>query len=152
AAQPKMWKMPPLVAVKDISATSTFADKNDAYAAWRTIGYDVRGDMEHPEPVYWSAWCEGKKDEGVGETVTVTLAEPTQIDTMRVAAGGWRTDKLFAANNQITALDVIVDGGKPQTLRPKGKKWIELKLGAKLTTLAFKIAGVKKGKMNDSCI
>jgi hypothetical protein len=151
AAPDALPQLPPLIAVKTVTATSTFPDKRDAYAAWRTIVPDHRQDDSGTETL-WSAWCEGRKDEGIGEAVTVTLAEPTQIDGVRVAAGVWRTDKLFAANNQVTALEVIADG-KSRTLKASGKdEWAELKIGAKVTTLVFKLAAVTKGRMNDSCI
>ena len=149
AAEP-MPKLPPMVAVKEVTATSTFADKRDAYAAWHALAYDMRWDMG--EGVLWSAWCEGKPDEGLGETVTITLAEPTQVDEVQVAAGVWRSDKLFAANNKITALEVIADG-KPQTVKPRKKDdWASAPIRAKVTTIAVKVTAVKKGKMNDSCI
>lgn len=138
--------------VKDVTATSTFADKADAYAAWRALAYETRGDGMNGDYTLWSAWCEGKKDEGIGETVTIRLAEPTHIDTVRIAAGVWRTAGLFKANNIITALDVIADG-KSQTVKPPAEReWVEAKINAKVTTLAFRIAAVKKGRMNDSCI
>ena len=146
-----IWKLPPTVAVKDVTATSTFADKRDAYAAWRALAYEERSNMVHPEPVLWTAWCEGKKDEGIGERLTITLAEPTAIDRVRIAAGVWRTDRLFAANNRITAMTVLVDG-KPQVVKPAGKRWSEIKIVGKVSTLSFQIDRVKKGRMNDSCI
>jgi len=146
-----MFKLPPVVGVKGVTATSTFADKHDDYNARKALAYEVHMDMEHPDPVLWTAWCEGKPSEGVGETLTITLAEPTQIDRVRIAAGVWRTDRLFAANNQITALTVLADG-KPHAVSPAGKKWVEVAIGAKVTTLAFRIDKVKKGRMNDSCI
>lgn len=150
AAADALPQLPPLIAVKTVTATSTFPDKRDAYAAWRTIVPDYRQDDSGL--TLWSAWCEGRMDEGIGEAVTVTLAEPTQIDGVRVAAGVWRTDKLFVANNQVTALEVIADG-KSRTLKASGKdEWAELKIGAKVTTLVFKLAAVTKGRMNDSCI
>lgn len=142
---------PTLVAVKDVSATSTFADKRDAYAAWRALVYEVRGD-DGGNDVLWSAWCEGKPDEGIGETVTIKFAQPTHLDSVRIAAGVWRTRKLHLANNQIRAIEVIVDGGAPRTLAPDGRKWLDVKVGAKVSTLALRIAAAKKGRMNDSCI
>jgi hypothetical protein len=148
--------LPSPVLVKDVTATSTFADKNNAYAAWRALAYELRNkpDMSSPDriPTVWSAWCEGKPDEGLGETMTITFAEPTQLDAIKIAAGVWRTARLFKSNNQITSLELSVDGEKPNAVAPKGKTWTEVKLGRKVTTIAIKIVAVKKGKMNDSCI
>lgn len=140
-----------IVAVKEVTATSTFPDKKDAYAPWRALAYEVRQADPSAPPILWSAWCEGKKDEGIGEALTVTFAEPTQLDSVKVAAGVWRSAALHTANNQITSMDVIVDG-KPQTIKPSGRTRVEVKIGAKVTTLAFKITGAKKGRMNDTCI
>jgi hypothetical protein len=141
-----------VVLVKDVTATSTYADKHDAYAAWRALAYETHGGgMDGSPVVLWSAWCEGKPDEGVGEALTIRLAAPTKLDQIKIAAGVWRTDKLFRANNQITALEVTLDG-KPQTVKPKGKTWTAVKVGRAVSTIVVKLTGVKKGKMNDSCI
>ena len=142
-----------VIFVKSVTASSTFADKHDAYAAWRTVDFDLhRGDLGVPG-VVWSAWCEGKPDEGIGEGVTITFEQPTPLAMLRIAAGVQRSDALWKSNNQITSLEVIVDGVSqkvtPATTRGEDT---EVKLDATVTTIAVKIAAVKKGKMNDSCI
>src|SRR3954462_5640144 len=86
-----------------VTATSTYDDKkHDGYAAWRTVAYELHGpgDPTH-EPMPWPAWCEATSDAGIGETLTITFAEPTRIERVKIAAGVWRTKQLFAANNQI---------------------------------------------------
>lgn len=102
-------------------------------------------------PAYYS-WCEGKKDEGIGEGVTIELYEPTQIDHITLAPGVQRTEKLFAKNNQITKITVSVDD-KSQTMAitPRYGATIDVKIGAKVTKLGIKIAAVTKGQDNDSC-
>jgi hypothetical protein len=141
--------------VTKVSATSTFSDKSDPtdYSAWRAVVPELHNDgaMTMGPPQLWTAWCEGKKDEGIGETLTVTFAEPTKLDSIKISAGVWRTESLFKLNNQITSLDVIADG-KSQTVKPSGMTEVEAKIGDKVTTLAFKIGAVKKGKANDTCI
>ena len=145
--------LPDATAIKEVTATSTLADPHDAYAAWKVLRYETRGgDPEGDEPlVLWSSWCEGAKDEGLGEAVTITFAVPTAVDAVRIAAGVWRSDKLFAANNRVTALEVIADG-KSQTVKPKGKTWTSAKLHGRVSSLVIKLAAVTKGRMNDSCI
>nr|HEX4314773.1 hypothetical protein [Kofleriaceae bacterium] len=149
--------LPAVVLVKSVTATSTFKDPHDAYAAWKTIAPETRDDPNGMmgARVLWSAWCEGKPDEGIGETVTVTLAEPTVVDAITIDAGVWRTDALFAANNQPTSLEVGFDG-KPVTVAPSGKTDTVAKApgakGTKYSTITVKIAAVKKGRMNDSCV
>lgn len=49
-------------------------------------------------------------DDGAGEGLTIELAAPTQLDAIRVAAGVWKSSKLFIGNNRISALGVIADG------------------------------------------
>lgn len=145
--------MPSFIIVKDVTATSTFVDKKhkDAYAPLNVIWHDVVED-EEVGIVPKTAWCEGKPDEGIGETLTINFARPEQIDDISIAAGVWLNQKLFNANNQITALDVSVDG-KVTTLKPTAsREAVELKIGKPVSTIAIKIASVKKGKMNDTCI
>ena len=151
AAADAMPKLPGTIAIKDVVASSTYPDKRDAYAAWRTVAYEERTSFDAP-PVLWSAWCEGKKDEGVGETITIRLAEPTQLDRLQIAAGVWRTAKLFAANNKIKALTVTVDGTAHTVRPPSGRKRVEVPIGAKVSTIVVRIDKVEKGTMNDSCI
>ncbi|MEO8700068.1 MAG: hypothetical protein ABI867_08495 [Kofleriaceae bacterium] len=144
--------LPPRAAMT-VTASSTFKDKKDAYNPKLTVEYELRGELgpDAPPQVLWSAWCEGKPDEGIGETVTITFAEPTRVDTISIAAGVHRTKGLFAANNQITELEISADK-KTQKLKPKGMDWAEATINAKVSTIAVKITAVKKGKMNDSCI
>jgi hypothetical protein len=152
ASAEKLPKLPRLVSVASVTASSTYEDKkkSNLYDAWRVLAFAMTGDMHDQVPA--TAWCEGKPDEGIGESVTVTFSAPTAIDRIYVAAGVHLTPKLFKANNQIVTLEVIADG-KPFPLKvPKKREFAELKLGVTATTLVFRIAEVKKGKMNDSCI
>jgi hypothetical protein len=145
-------KLPDLIAIRDITATSTFADKKGMYAAWRTVGYD--GVLDAKTQVYLptTAWCEGKPDEGIGEGVTLTFAAPTRIDEISIAAGVWKSEQLFASNNRITSLDLVVDG-KATTVHPAAtREWLDVPIGREVSTISIKIAAVTKGKMNDSCL
>jgi len=142
--------LPGVVGIRDVGATSTYRDRKDRYAAWRTVVYEqVNGGGQQ---VPRTAWCEGKPDEGVGETVTIRLAAPTRLDQIRIAAGVWLNQKLFAENNRITALDVTVDGKTTRVAPPSGRDWASVDVGRSVSTIAVKIAAVKKGKMNDSCL
>ena len=145
-------KLPDLIAIRDITATSTFADKRGMYAAWRTVGYDAVLDKKTQEYLPTTAWCEGKPDEGIGEGVTITFASPTRLDQISIAAGVWRSEQLFASNNHITALDVIVDG-KATTVHPATtRQWLDVQIGREVSTISIKLGAVTKGKMNDSCL
>jgi hypothetical protein len=140
--------------IEKVDATSTYASKTNAYdprlAVDPTLGSDKNGD-----PVYKSAWCEGKKDAGIGESITVTFAVPTKIDKLTIKAGVWMTAKLFTANNIPTAITITTDDKRTFTAKPSAteRKEAEVKIGgAAVKTMTFTIAEVKPGKMNDSCI
>src|SRR5689334_7046092 len=108
ASRTELPKLPEVIAVREVTATSTFADKSrrDAYAAWRVLVYEQEADQSASVSIPATAWCEGKPDEGVGEAITIALAAPARLDAIRIAAGVWKTPKLFTTNNQIAALEV----------------------------------------------
>ena len=140
--------------VEKVEATSTFASKNNAYDPRLVVdpktGYD-----KNSERVVKSAWCEGKKDAGIGESLTVTFAVPTKIATVEISAGVWMTEKLFKANNIPTAITITTDDKRTFTAKPSAteRKDAELTIGgAPVKTMTFTIAEVKPGTMNDSCI
>jgi hypothetical protein len=99
--------------VTSVTASSTFPHKRNAYAP--TLVLDPKQTYIKATGDYRidSAWCEGKPDEGIGESVTVTFERPTKIQTMTIKAGVWKTQKLFDANNIITGLEVITNDGRP---------------------------------------
>lgn len=152
-ASEKLPKLDTIIVLQDATASSTFVDKKkkDAYAPWQILDWDSveNAGMDVPP----NAWCEGKPDEGIGENVTLTLAAPTRVDEMKIAAGVWLNQKLFDANNRITALSVSFDGGPAIKVSPSAKReWSTVKVGKPITTIKLTIDGVTKGKMNDSCI
>jgi hypothetical protein len=128
-----------------VTATSTLAKtKTKTYDAWYVLAPDNVGDR---------FWCEGKPDEGVGETVVIKLATPAKIDSLTLAVGVWKTDALFHANNIVTGVDVIADGRTQSVAFPEDRTQVEVTLGgAPVSELRLQIAKVKKGRMNDSCI
>jgi hypothetical protein len=146
--------LPPLVGIKRVTATSTFEDKSkqDLYGAWRTVDYASVADRAIGARVPSTAWCEGKPDEGIGQAITIELASPTQVDAIKVAAGVWKSAKLFESNNRITALDVTVDGTTTTVNPTATRTWLEVPIRRSISSLTLKIAGVTKGKMNDSCL
>jgi hypothetical protein len=142
------------LAVRSVTATSTLAARQDAHAAWRVLNPTVKA-LDDDTVEYDSAWCEGKPDEGIGEAITIVFAEPTQIEGVYVAAGAWKDDKEYAAANQITALALSTDDGRKLTVAPpEGRgNLADITLGgAPVGSLTLTIAGVKKGRTNDTCI
>jgi len=146
--------LPPILGIKRVTATSTFDDKSrhDLYGAWRTVDYASVADRALGASVPVTAWCEAKPDEGVGQGVTIEFASPTQVDAIKVAAGVWKTARLFESNNRIASLDVTIDGKMATVKPPLTRTWIELPVRRSISTISLTIAGVTKGKMNDSCI
>lgn len=151
-ASATMPKLPDLIAVSDVTATSTFVDKRGMYAAWRTLSYDAVMDEKTQAYLPTTAWCEGKPDEGIGEGITISFASPTRLDEIQIAAGVWRSQQLFSSNNRITSLDIVVDGKTTKVQPAATRKWLTVPIGAAVSTIAVKIGAVTKGKMNDSCI
>jgi len=131
----------------DVSASSTLKPKKDQYAPWRAL-----------DPSTGTGWCEGKKDSGVGEWLEIS-GDDLALSRLSVAAGYWKTDKLFVANNRPTLLSVIVtdhDGREhPYDLAvPDDMQTAELDLGETLDARSIRIvfADVARGKLNDTCI
>jgi hypothetical protein len=158
AVEGKPVTVPPFFAVATVSATSFLANKKEPNRygprqAVVSVQDGPRGGDEGPD-TYSNMWCEGRPDEGVGETLTVTLAQPTNVDELEIAAGVWKSEKLFARNNLPSRLEVSVDGGAPQSLAvPPTRDRASLKLGGgPVRSIAIKIAAVKKGAINDTCL
>jgi hypothetical protein len=144
------------VAVKQVTATSTFLDKRHpaAYQPQRVLDFEPTYDPEVEGPIPKTAWCEGKPDEGVGEGITITLGGAQTIDSLNIAAGVWLSPELFATNNKPTSLAVSLDNGPPITVTPSQLKraWAQVPVHARVQTIAIHILGVAKGKMNDTCL
>ena len=140
--------------IESVTATSTYASPKNAYDPVLTLAPRTTWIAKTDDHRYDSAWCEGKPDEGIGEGITIHLAKPTTIENIAIKPGVWMTPKLFAANHQITGLEITTDDGRKLTASPAAKREeVEVKLGgAPVSRLVVKVTSVKKGKMNDSCI
>jgi len=145
---------PPPVFLEKVEATSTYASKNNAYEARLAVNPKIAYDSNY-DPIYKSAWCEGKKDAGIGESLTLTFAAPTRVDKLTIKAGVWMTAKLFTANNIPTAITITTDDKRTFTAKPSATERKEAEVaigGAPVKTMTLAITEVKPGKMNDSCI
>lgn len=133
----------PQVLGVSVTASSTLAATRKLdYEPWRSLAEGG------------SQWCEGKRDEGIGESLVVTLAEPAVIASLTLRGGVWRSLALFRANNIVTGVDVISDDGRTwQVGLPEEQSEVEVALGgAPIRALTIKLTRVKKGRMNDSCL
>lgn len=111
----------------EITATSTKANKADRFAAWRAIDNSTD-----------TAWCKGKPGNGVGEALTIAFTAPTQVPDLSVSGRG------------VTAVDIAVDGGKPQRLALTSASGY-LRIKQAVRSLTVSIAATKKGA-SDACL
>lgn len=59
-----------------------------------------------------SAWVEGAKGDGIGESVTLTLAQPAKLSRIGIANGYTKSEDIYLKNNRVARLDVSINGGK----------------------------------------
>jgi len=98
-------------------------------------------------------WCEGKADEGLGETLVLKLAAPTHVDFLTIRAGMWQSPELFHSANRITELRITTDDGFDKTVKFREEREnVDVKIDRKVGELRLQIATVAKGKVNDTCI
>jgi hypothetical protein len=127
------------------SATSTLAPSGrNSYEAWHPLASQSTTRF----------WCEGKPDEGVGEALVIDFVRPTRVAKVEIRGGVWKSPALFKANNIVTAIDAITDDGRTQQAAlPETMDAATVAIGgAPIKSLRLRIAKVKKGRMNDSCI
>jgi hypothetical protein len=134
-----------LMPIESVTASSTLADKDGAWAPARAL------DETAPDGTLAGGWCEGKPDAGIGETLTITFATPTRVKMLYVAT--WRPTSIGAnRNNFITAVQVCIDDRPWQNVEVGMAFPGSLGIDAVVRVLAIKIAGVKRGKDNNSCL
>lgn len=103
-----------------------------------------------------TVWCEGKKDSGVGESITLTLPAPTALKELRVLPGVPVTSDTYAKNGRPTKLKVELDGktSVEGTLTDTFNTWSAVGLeGAKASTVKLTVIEAAAGtSFNDTCI
>jgi hypothetical protein len=95
------------------------------------------------------SWCEGKKDAGIGESITISLASPVPMKTLYIK-NGLGDPKYWSANNRVR--DIAING-RTYTLKDiQGFQSVSLP-GKASDTLVLTIQSVYRGeKWNDTCI
>lgn len=120
------------------SATSTAAKRDPA----AVLGSDPT-----------KLWCEGKADDGLGETLTLKLAAPTSVASLTIRAGVWQSPELFHAANRVTELHVTTDDGFDKTVKFREEREnVDVSIDRTVSELHLQLAAVAKGKVNDTCI
>jgi hypothetical protein len=159
-------RLPEPLPVKDVTATSTLAETPhdkvaNRYAPWRVIEpqrwTDPKSHAEDGSATHTlTAWCEGKPDAGIGESLTITFTKPVVVPAVAVAAGVWNSDELFEGNNRPKTLEVLTSDGRKLTMHPNTESrwnWETVDVGGKpITSVTIKIVAVEAGKMNDTCL
>jgi hypothetical protein len=93
-------------------------------------------------------WAEGAKGPGVGESLTLTMAEPLELTALELWNGHQRTEDHFRKNARASRLSLSVDGGKPVALNVKdgvGAQVLKLPRPLKGRTLRLKVDKAKAG-------
>lgn len=101
-------------------------------------------------------WCEGKKDAGVGESITFTLPGATALKELRLLNGVAVTADTYQKNGRPTKLKVEVDG-KPGTeisLPDTFELWHTIPLdGQKVSSVKLTVLEATSGtQYNDTCM
>jgi hypothetical protein len=123
--------------IKSIEATSILDQEKGTYTDGNLI--DLTND----------SWCEGKKNSGTGESITIKLDSPTAVKTLFIKNGIGIT-KYWAANNRVKELKV---NGKTYTLKDMPEFQTVTLSGVKTDELKLEIASVYRGtKYDDTCL
>jgi hypothetical protein len=143
-----------IVAV-EVVASSTAKGKHDKFAAWRAVDGSTG-----------TAWCEGKDDEGLDETIKLTLSEPIALKQLQLYVGLNGSAKEWKENNRPSKLfaqtapkvgDPMVPLAKAAPMVSQYDTLVKLDLPKPRTlqVIELGLAGVTRGdkaKNNQTCI
>src|SRR5262249_49178385 len=143
AADDVVHDVPQMPALLGVTVTASSSAKGDE--PWYAL---YRGDPT-------KFWCEGRTDEGIGESLELKLSSPTKLDSIVIRAGVWRSPELFEQHNRISEMDVVTDDGRVKKVKLNdARENVEVSVGrGQVSSLKLEIASVVKGKkVNDTCI
>lgn len=83
--------------IREVSATSELGGEGGKYAA------------KNAANAHWTSWVEGGAGDGSGESLTLTLAEPTTIRQICIK-GGFGNLAYYWANNRPKEISIVLDG------------------------------------------
>ncbi|HMV44026.1 MAG TPA: hypothetical protein PK079_05030 [Leptospiraceae bacterium] len=126
-----------------VSATSTAKDSKDAYNVKYLSDDSIK------------SWCEGKPDDGIGESIEFTFEKEVRIQSFFIK-NGFGDPKYFAQNNRIHKLKIESDKGSFEEVEledTNSEKEIVLKKPLDATKINFTIISIRSGsKFKDTCI
>ncbi len=113
-----------------------------------------------------TAWVEGVKGDGIGESITLTLKKPTEVNQIGIIPGYSKSRELYFANNRVAEVKIVLDNSDTvtrslvdeylffSTNSPKAYQMIELgKNNKPVKEIKIIITKVYKGtKYDDTCI
>ncbi|NLW48798.1 MAG: DUF4424 family protein [Firmicutes bacterium] len=113
-----------------------------------------------------SAWVEGVKGDGIGESITLTLKKPIKVNQIGIIPGYTKSRELYFANNRVAEVKIVIDDTYTITksladeyvsfspYSPKAYQMIDLgKYNKPVTNIVITITKVYKGsKYDDTCI
>lgn len=129
-------------------------------------GKDEYGAMNVGDLDSRTAWVEGVKGDGIGESITLTLKKPIEVDQIGIIPGYTKSRELYFANNRVAEVKIVIDNTYTITKSledeylsfspssPKAYQMIDLgKYGKPVKTIVITITKVYKGtKYDDTCI
>lgn len=139
----------------EVVASSTAKGKADKFAAWRAV-----------DGATGTAWCEGLDDEGLDETLALTLARPVLVTRIDLYVGLHGSAKEYKDNNRPSKLfaQIAPRVGDPKVVLAKAAPVVsahdtvvklDLKPPRTLQVLELGLAGITRGdkaKPNSTCI
>jgi hypothetical protein len=139
----------------DVQASSTAPSKVDTFAAWRVVDGSTG-----------TAWCEGKDDEGLEETLTLTLARPVRVTRIDLYVGLHGSAKEYKDHNRPSKLVArtaprrgdamkLLAGAVPMVSDHDTLVKLDLETPRKVQVLELGLAGVARGEKernNHTCI
>ncbi|RBP47331.1 hypothetical protein DES53_101128 [Roseimicrobium gellanilyticum] len=122
--------------------------------------YDAQLLAEDDPDTGSSAWVEGVKGDGLGESVTLTLDKPAKVRRIGLVNGYAKNEDIYRKNNRVSRFDVSVNGGAafpvdvPDERLGSEMFYFDLPASAgDVSTVKLTIAGVYKGsKYQDTAL
>lgn len=134
-----------------VSASSTYKSTEGKEAE-----YDVRNVFDGGLK---TGWCEGKDDDnGVGETITLSLPHAMRIETVSVVNGLTSSEASYKNNNRVAQMSIEGgDQGKATMTFDDGvydyqERNLMSEAPIQGSRITFRIEGVHAGRAKDTCI
>jgi hypothetical protein len=100
-----------------------------------------------------TAWCEGKEDDGIGESITFTFREPRKVERIGIVVGYAKSSEVFRANNRVKAVTITLPDRELVKVGLKNEmemQFIEIPPGAAASSLKIAINDVYRNWDNRS--